>query len=276
MRNLTFLTAPSTEPAARCFRRAFMGKTATWSVGVAVCASRAEGARVLEGKEHAFAASPAFRGALYSAATVKGASARLSGGADVLYRAERGPIALAQLARSVVDALEEAFLPIHGARVAVLGSGSAALDAAYECSRAGVDEVVLLGRDKARTQEALSSFLDEFFRSRTGIIDADQAREGHLSALRAYEHTDFLFGAVNGPVRLSQADVVINLMSRLPDEALAALNDSQIVCDPWGLCPAFDEAARVAGCDVLPSDAAMARWGTAAADVLVEFGRGML
>lgn len=276
MRNLTFLTAASTEPAARQFRKAFMGKTATWNVSIKVCASRSEGALALKGKEHAYAASPAFRGFLYDAATVKGSSARLAAGADVLYRAERGPVALAQVARSVVDALEEAFLPIHGARVAVLGSGSAALDTAYECSRAGVDEVLLLGRDKIRTGEALSAFLDEFFRARTGIVDADQAREGHLSALRAYEHTDFLFGTVERPARLAQADVVVNLMARLPDEALSALRSSQIVCDPWGLCPAFDAAAQAAGCDVLPSGHAMARWGEDAADVLVEFGRGLL
>lgn len=276
MRNLTFLSAASTERAARCFRRGFMDKTATWSVAVKVCGSRAEGTAALKGKEHAFAASPAFRSILYDAATVKGASARLASGADVLYRGERGPIALAQLARSVVDALEAEYLPIHGARVAVLGSGSAALDAAYECSRAGVDEVVLLGRDKGRTGEALSEFLDEFFRSRTGIIDSDQARPGHLSALRAYEHTDFLFGSADNAARLAQADVVLNYMASVPEGALASLRSSQIVCDPWGLCVDFGEAARAAGCDALSSEAAMSRWGAAAADVLVEFGRGML
>ena len=79
MRNLTFLAAPAVGPAAASFRRAFMEKTASWSVTIEECSTRSEAAALLSAKKsHAFVVSAPFRRAVFEAGKVQGASARLA------------------------------------------------------------------------------------------------------------------------------------------------------------------------------------------------------
>lgn len=78
--------------------------------------------------------------------------------------------------------MERLFLPLYGAKAVVLGSGSSALDVVYECARAGVSEITLLGAEKERTRNNLLAFLEAFGKERTQIIDTEQKRVGHLSA----------------------------------------------------------------------------------------------
>ena len=159
MRNLTFIATQDVINQATRFRRAFMDKTAVWSVLIKRCDSKQEAQVALENKDHAFVVAPAFRSLLFETATAKGASSKLSCGADVRYRGGSNTITLSQLARSVVDCLEETFIPLYGAKVVILGSGSAALDMAYECARAGVDQITILDDDKNRAQANLDAFL---------------------------------------------------------------------------------------------------------------------
>lgn len=278
MRNLTFITTPNLADQAACFRRAFMEKTAVWHVAIFECDSTAKAETVLQGKEHAFVVAPVFRSILYDAGRAKGASAKLSQGSDVLYRGGSQTITLAQLGRSVVDCIEELFIPLYGARVVILGSGSAALDLAYECSRAGVDEITLLDSDKERVQDNLSTFLEAFDRNRTSILDTEQARLGHLSANRAYEHTSFRYGSLRALSSIRQADLVFSF---LPESVVVpdyrdALKPSQIVCDPWGRSSSLLTQATEVGCDVVLWRSVMTFWGTACADLLIEFGNAGL
>lgn len=149
MRNLTFLAAPAAKPAAGSFRRSFMEKTASWSVAIEECRTRGEAAALLSArKSHAFVVSAPFRQAVFEAGEVQGASARLAQGADILYRGGKNTLALSQYARVAIDEMERLFLPLYGAKAVVLGSGSSALDVVYECARAGVSEIVLLGAEK--------------------------------------------------------------------------------------------------------------------------------
>ena len=80
--------------------------------------------------------SAQFRQAVFEAGKVQGASARLAQGADILYRGGKNTLALSQYARVAIDEMERLFLPLYGAKAVVLGSGSSALDVAYECARA--------------------------------------------------------------------------------------------------------------------------------------------
>ena len=153
MRNLTFLASPAIAPVAASFRRSFIEKTASWSVAIEECHTRSEAAALLSAKRsHAFVVSAQFRQAVFEAGKVQGASARLAQGADILYRGGKNTLALSQYARVAIDEMERLFLPLYGAKAVVLGSGSSALDVAYECARAGVSEITLLGAEKERTR----------------------------------------------------------------------------------------------------------------------------
>ena len=104
MRNLTFLAAPAAKLAAASFRRAFMEKTASWSVVIEECRTRSEAAALLSAKKsHAFVVSAPFRRAVFEAGKVQGASARLAQGADILYRGGKNTLAVSQYARVAID-----------------------------------------------------------------------------------------------------------------------------------------------------------------------------
>lgn len=275
MRNLTFLATPKAKSAAAAFRCAFMQETATWSVCVEECESRSIAAALLSAeKSHAFVASAPFRRVLFEAGQAKGASARLAQGADILYRGKKNSLAISQLGRTAIDVMEQRFLPLYGAKAVVLGSGSAALDVAYECSRAGVAEITLLGAEKERARNNLIAFLEAYGKERTQIIDTEQKREGHLSATRAYDNASFLFGAVSATSRIAAADVVICVDDAVPEGL--AFQPNQIVCDLCGTTDAFEAVAQSAGCDFVSAAEAMSAWGSECAHVLVEFGRAEL
>lgn len=275
MRNLTFLATPGAHAIAQRFRSSFMEKTASWSVVVEECHSRSEAAMMLSArKSHAFAVSSPFRGAVLEAGQAKGASARLAQGADILYRGSKNALAISQLARTAIDEMERRYLPLYGAHAVVLGSGSGALDVVYECARAGVSKIVLLGSEKERTRNNLTAFLEAFGKERTQIIDTEQKREGHLSATRAYDNATFLFGAVAASSLINAADLVF-CVEGFKGERIS-FSSHQIVCDLYGETTFYADAAHAAGCDFLPADAVMGAWGASCAELLVEFGRAEL
>lgn len=284
MRNLTFVAHPSMEAPTRAFRAAFMQKTATWNVAVEVCDSRSWASSILNGNgsggsAHAYAATPQFRHEVIECGLVKGASARLSQGADIVFGGADHSIALSQLAYSSVKALEESVMPIYGASVTVLGTGSLAFDFAYECARAGVAEVVLLGADKHVLRENLDVFLTAFCKEKSQIVDTDQTRLGHKTALRAYEETAFKFGAFSlDHSSLVNADIVINASTGLPalmGNGAVPFRKAQMVYDPLfmeegsSLCA----SARNACADVFDARTSFTQWGIEAAATLVEFSR---
>lgn len=275
MRNLTFVATPGTCDLAKEFRRSFMEKTAVWNVMVEPCSSVQQAHAMFQAKRiHAFAVSYPFRTLASNEGELQGASARLVQGADVVYRGERGALALSQLSRSAIDLVEREFLPLYGSCAVVLGSGSAALDTAYELARAGVSQITVLGNDKERTRAGFASFLEAFERQRNQIIDADQAREGHLSASRAYENARFLCGTVASVSHIDKADVVFSVDADLSSIDLP-LHAGQIACSLWDRADlSFPEAARAASCDFVGAEDVMRAWGADCAGVLVELSSG--
>lgn len=251
-----------------------MDKTAVWNVAVSECNSIDEAEHALEGNEHAFIVAPAYRSLLFQQAHALGASSKLSQGADLRYRGGSSTITISQLSRSLVDYLEETFIPIYGAKVVIFGSGSAALDFAYESCRAGVDQVTILDSDKKIAEENLSTFLESFAKNRMSILDTEQAKLGHLSATRAYDHTDFAYGSLQSTNAVSQADIVVSFLKNkdFKEDSFKCLSSSQIVCDPWGRSPNLTFAANEIGCDLVSSSTFMKYWGTACANLLIEFG----
>lgn len=274
MRNLTFIATPDVSNQASRFRRAFMKKTAVWSVSIRECETQDDARLLLEGNEHAFVVAPAFRSLLFETATAKGASTKLTQGSDIRYRGGSNTVSVSQLARSVVDCLEEAFIPLYGAHVVILGSSSCALDMAYECSRAGVDLITLLDSDRDRVQENLDTFLAAYAKNKMSILDTEQSRTGHLSATRAYEHCDFKFGSLQAFSSIDQADIVISFLPgsvSIPDYS-EVLHSAQIVCDPWGRSDDLLQQAQNKQSDVVPYSMIMDYWGRECAKLLIEFG----
>ena len=274
MRNLTFIASADVSNQAARFRRAFMDKTAVWNVVIQECESIEEARQVLEGRDHAFVVAPAFRSLLFETATAKGASTKLTQGSDIRYRGGSNTITVSQLARSVIDCLEEMFIPLYGAKVVILGSGSAALDMAYECSRAGVDLISLLDADRNRAQENLDTFLENYAKNKMAILDTEQSRTGHLSATRAYEHCSFKFGSLQALSSIEEADVIISFLSSstvIPDYS-SLLRSAQIVCDPWGRSQQLLQYASAKECDCVTYKSIMDYWGKECAELLIEFG----
>ncbi len=272
MRNLTFIATAGTHSLAKEFRRSFMEKTAVWNVLVEPCQTMGEAKSLFQAdRTQAFAASYPFRSLMFGEGKLQGASARLTQGADVLYRGERGALAISQLSRSAVDLIERTFLPLYGSNVVVLGSGSAALDLAYELSRAGVSQITLLGNNKEQARAGIVSFLECFDKQKSQIIDTDQAREGHLSATRAYENARFQCGTVASVSRIQQADVVFSVDADLSGTEFP-LRPGQIACSLWDRSDlAFPQAALAAGCDFVSAEEVMRAWGADCAELLVEF-----
>ncbi len=277
MRNLTFIATPGTLSLAKEFRRSFMEKTAVWNVIVEPCSSAQEAQGLFQAtRTHAFAVSYPFRSLAFGEGKLLGASARLSQGADIVFRGERGALGLSQLSRSAIDLIERTYLPLYGSNAVVLGSGSAALDAVYELARAGVSQITLLGNDKDRARAALVGFLRSFEEQRTQIIDTEQAREGHLSAARAYDNTLFQCGSLASVSCIEQADVVVSVDADLSSAGLP-LRQGQIVCSLWDRSDLpFPHAAQKASCDFISAEEVMRAWGTDCAELFVEFSRGGL
>lgn len=273
MRNLTFITTHEYVDQAACFRSAFMDKTAVWNVSIAECASTEEADAVLDGKEHAYVVCPEFRSLLVQRANALGASSKLTQGADLRYRGGSSTITLSQVGRSVVDLLEDVFIPIYGSKVVVLGSGTAGLDMVYECSRAGVDKITVLDKDKTLAEENLSVFLDAFGKNRMSILDTDQSIPGHVTATKAYDHTEFSYGSFQAIDSVRQADIIISL-TRDPlgsSRIASVLKSNQIVCDPWGHSDDLISKAQEKGCDVVVGSSVMERWAAVCSELLIEF-----
>ena len=275
MRNLTFIATPGTRSLAREFRSSFMEKTAVWNVMVETCGSVSEASVLFQATRcHAFAVSYPFRPLVFNEGKLHGASARLTNGADVLYRGERGALALSQLARSAIDLVERTYLPLYGSSAVVLGSGSAAIDVAYELARAGVSQITLLGNDKERTRANLAAFLQAFDVQKTQIIDTDQAQEGHLSAARAFQNAKFLCGTLASASYIQQADVVLSVDADISSASLP-LHQGQIVCSLWDRDDLpFSCSARDCRCDFIGAEEAMRAWGADCAELLVELSSG--
>lgn len=272
MRNLAFLATETEQCAARTFRYAFMEQTASWSVSLKSVSSIEEARIVLEGRFHAIVAAPRFRALLFEHGASHAASCGLSQGADVWSAFPGQGMAFSQAARCAIDAVEEAVIPLYGANVAIVGSGSAGLDFAYECARAGVESVTVLDARKERAENNLTALVDAFRLKRGDLVDTEAARVGHVSARKAYDQCAFKFASLSTVSRIEAADVVIVSDPRAVPEDRAKiwpLRSAQIVCDPWSEpSGAVLSRASACRCDIVGFSDVMRTWGAECARLL--------
>ena len=193
----------------------------------------------------------------FKAADVRGASARLARGANVLVNKDGVLVAYNVDGQGCVAYLERAGINFAGAHVAVCGTGPTALAILHAVAQAGADEVLLVGRNKDRSRDVLERYADEFKHLASTAIDMPAPQEHHRGFRQTYDEVSLKFGSYTTSTRaLSAADVIIDatpLGMREGDPApfdTSLLSAGQVVFDVvYGHgTTALMSAAREAGC----------------------------
>ncbi len=144
-------------------------------------------------------------------ADIKAASAKLAGGANVLVSKEGTLIAYNVDGKGCVGFLEMRDVSFSEAKVVVCGTGPTSLAILHACAEAGAADIVLLGRDKGRTQACVNGYLEQYQELLSTAIPLPSAVEGHLGFAEAYEHATFRFGDYAGARKvIAQADIIID------------------------------------------------------------------
>ena len=174
----------------------------------------------------------------YGMATVPAASARLAQGANLLVVKDGELIAYDTDGQGCIAYLERKGIHLAGKRVAVCGTGPTALAILHTAALAGADEVLLLSRDKAKSESVLRAYLDEYGQLAQATIDLPAARENHMSFRQAYQHATFKYGSYQTSTKaISSSDVIIDatpLGMNTGDPApfdTALLSSGQVVLD---------------------------------------------
>lgn len=147
----------------------------------------------------------------FRAAQVRAASAKLSGGVNMLINRDGVPVGLNTDGVGCIRHIERAGYSLSGARVAVCGTGPTSLAIFHAAATAGAASIVLVGRDKHRSEDVLNRFIETYRELAYATIDIDALDEGHRSFKEAYEEPDYLFGSyTTSTSALKHADIIID------------------------------------------------------------------
>ena len=153
--------------------------------------------------------------------------------------------------------LERAGVDFRGASVVVCGTGPTSLSILHAVAQAGPDEVILIGRDKAKARNVMRTYADELGAMVGRVVDMPAFKEGHLSFSEVYKQVGFKFGSyATSRQAIAGADIIIDatpLGMKAGDLApfdTALLSAGQTVFDVvYGHGEtALARAARAAGC----------------------------
>lgn len=178
----------------------------------------------------------------FDAATVKAASAKLAQGANVLVRKQSALVGFNTDGEGCIEAIERTGVNFAGKSVAVCGTGPTSLAIYHAAATAGASRVLLLSRDKARSEAAVNAYASRFSGLHGSALDlkmADaQPTSGHRSFSETLSETLFQYGSYStSRTAIAQADVIINatpLGMHEGDPApidTALINGNQVVFD---------------------------------------------
>lgn len=193
----------------------------------------------------------------YAAADIKASSAKLAKGANVLVNKNDALIAYNMDGEGCISYLEQKGTDFTAATVVICGTGPTALAILHSAALAGAKKLVLVGRNKERSQKVLNAYLKEYNTLAYATIDLPPLHEGHRSFRAAYEETQFSFGSYRSTKKIfGEADIIINATSvgMKPKETLpldfTLLHDGQTVFDVvYGQTEShFLTQARAQGC----------------------------
>ena len=181
----------------------------------------------------------------------------LAHGANVLVNKDGALIAYNTDGQGCVAYLERAGVDFRGASVVVCGTGPTSLSILHAVAQAGPDEVILIGRDKAKARNVMRTYADELGAMVGRVVDMPAFKEGHLSFSEVYKQVGFKFGCyATSRQAIAGADIIIDatpLGMKAGDLApfdTALLSAGQTVFDVvYGHGEtALARAARAAGC----------------------------
>lgn len=191
------------------------------------------------------------------AATARAASARLAGGANLLVKKGSALLAFNTDGQGCVANLERCGFDFHEKSVCVCGTGATALAIVQAAAVAGAKEVILLSRNKRRSEAALKHYLKEYGILANATIDLPAAKEHHRSFRTAFVETTFKFGSYTSSTQaLAAADLIVNatpLGMKAGDKA--PFNTDLLHEDQWVFDAVYGHgetalvaAAKAAGC----------------------------
>lgn len=190
-------------------------------------------------------------------AAYKASSARLAKGANLLVKKNGELIAFNTDGQGCVAYLERCGFEFAGKRVVVCGTGPTSLAILHAAAQAGAAELILVGRDKAKSEAALRDYVSEYGKLAYATIDLPPAKGHHLSFRQAYERAKFKFGSYSTSTNaIADADLIIDAtpLGMKPDDPApfdtSLLSAGQTVFDVvYGHGEtALAKAAREAGC----------------------------
>lgn len=174
----------------------------------------------------------------FRAADVAAATAKLAGGANVLVRKDTALLAYNVDGQGCVRYLERAGARFGGAAVALCGTGPTAISIMHECAQAGCASVLMLSRDRVRSQQVVNGYLDAYRELLSTAITLPGAPQGRVPFAQAYQDTEFLFGSyATSTAAIANADIIIDatpLGMRPGDPApfdTALISEAQLVFD---------------------------------------------
>lgn len=220
-----------------------------------------------------------YKSLAFSAANLKAASAKLAKGANVLARKEDHLVAYNMDGDGCVSFLERKGFNFEDSLVVVCGTGPTALAIVHSVALAGASKVVLIGRNKERSQKAMGAYVEELGALAYAIISLPPLHEGHRNFREAYEGTTFSFGSYRSTKQIfGSADLVINATpvgmktgDCLPIE-VDAFHEGQTVFDVvYGHGKTkLIEAARAKGCQTYDGAGMLVAQAVAGARVFFE------
>ena len=229
-----------------------------WRYGLADCATEEEARSFVEARGFlSINITTPYKPLAFEAATAKAATAKLAQGANVLVKKGDALIGFNTDGQGCVAYLERAGVDFRGTSVVVCGTGPTSLSILHAVAQAGPDEVILIGRDKAKARNVMRTYADELGAMVGRVVDMPAFKEGHLSFSEVYKQVGFKFGSyATSRQAIAGADIIIDatpLGMKAGDPApfdTALLSADQTVFDVvYGHGEtALARAARAAGC----------------------------
>jgi shikimate dehydrogenase len=183
-----------------------------WEYGVMDCADKEQAQRFLDKRGFlGLNVTTPYKPTAFQAATLKGASAKLARGANVLVCRGEALIAYNKDGEGCVSYLERQGFSFRGASVAVCGTGPTALAILHAAACAGAQGLALVGRSEQRAAAALKAYREEFKAMAYATIELPALREGHRSFREAYDEAKFTSGSYDSvPQLIAEADLVVD------------------------------------------------------------------
>ncbi len=146
------------------------------------------------------------------AATIKAASVKLSGGADMFFHKNEHLLALNTSGLACVRTLQREGHSFADAHVVVQGSGCTALAVVAAAAQAGAARVALIGADHTRTKEELMGFIGRYKELAYATMDLESAHAGDRSFRAAYEEPTYVYGSyARSTNEIAAADICIDV-----------------------------------------------------------------